>query len=213
MRFFNFNKTVIAGAFGLVALLGTTEITNAQTRRDDQKQQRVQSERARVEAERARAEAERVRLEQLRQEQLRQEQLNNRNRNVYSNDNRSNNNRSNNNRYRVYRNGSYYQTDSRGAELLKQAVNRGYQEGFKAGQLDRRNRRNGGYNNSSIYRSGNTGYQSYVDRSQYQYYFQQGFQKGYEDGLNSRNNYGTNRNGSVSILGSILQTILNIREN
>src|ERR1700755_2471750 len=38
------------------------------------------------------------------------------------------------NRYRVYRNGSYYQTDSRGAELLKQAVNKGYQQGFTAGQ-------------------------------------------------------------------------------
>ena len=41
------------------------------------------------------------------------------------------------NRYRVYRNGSYYQTDSRGAELLRQAVNRGYQQGFNAGKGDR----------------------------------------------------------------------------
>src|ERR1043165_6771407 len=34
-------------------------------------------------------------------------------------------------RYRVYRNGSYYQTDRRGADLLKQAVNAGYQQGFQ----------------------------------------------------------------------------------
>jgi flagellar biosynthesis/type III secretory pathway protein FliH len=115
-------------------------------------------------------------------------------------------------RYRVYRNGSYYQTDSRGADLLRQAVNRGYQQGFQAGQADRRGRRGSNYNNSSIYRSGNYGYQSYVDSRQYQYYFQQGFERGYQDGFNSRRQYGTNNNGSLNILGSILQGILNIQQ-
>ena len=115
-------------------------------------------------------------------------------------------------RYRVYRNGSYYQTDYRGAELLRQAVNRGYQEGFRAGQTDRRNRRGSGYYNSSIYRNGNYGWQNHVDARQYQYYFQQGFQRGYQDGFNSRNQYGTNNNGSLNILGSILQGILNLQQ-
>jgi flagellar biosynthesis/type III secretory pathway protein FliH len=114
-------------------------------------------------------------------------------------------------RYRVYRNGSYYQTDNRGAELLRQAVNRGYQEGFRAGQNDRRYRRAANYGGSSIFRSGNYGYQSYVDSSQYRYYFQQGFQRGYEDGYNSRYRYGSNANGGLTILGSILQGILNIQ--
>lgn len=115
-------------------------------------------------------------------------------------------------RYRVYRNGNYYNTDSRGAELLRQAVNQGYQQGIRAGQADRSNRRNNSYNNSSVYRSGNYGYQSYVDSRQYQYYFQQGFQRGYQDGYNSRNQYGSNNNGGLNILGSILQGILNIQQ-
>lgn len=115
-------------------------------------------------------------------------------------------------RYRVYRNGSYYNTDSRGAELLRQAVNRGYQQGLVAGRNDRRYGRNGYYYNSSVYRSGNYGYQRYVDSSQYRYYFQQGFERGYQDGYNSRNQYGYNRNGAVNILGNILQGILNIQQ-
>jgi flagellar biosynthesis/type III secretory pathway protein FliH len=114
-------------------------------------------------------------------------------------------------RYRVYRNGSYYQTDSRGAELLRQAVNRGYQQGFRAGQADRNTRRRANYGISSVYRNGNYGYQSYVDSSQYRYYFQQGFERGYQDGYNSRYQYGTNSNGGLNILGSILQGILNIQ--
>jgi len=114
--------------------------------------------------------------------------------------------------YRVYRNGAYYQTDYRGAELLRQAVNAGYQQGYRQGQIDRQNRRNGGYYGSNIYRSGTYGYQSYVDRSQYQYYFQQGFQRGYQDGYNSQIRYGSRAGNTVNILGSILSTILNIRE-
>jgi len=114
--------------------------------------------------------------------------------------------------YRVYRNGSYYQTDDRGAELLRQAVNQGYQQGYRQGQIDRQNRRSGGYYGSNTYRSGTYGYQSYVDRGQYQYYFQQGFQRGYQDGYNTRTQYGYSSGGAMNILGSILGSILNIRE-
>lgn len=114
-------------------------------------------------------------------------------------------------RYRVYRNGSYYQTDSRGAELLRQAVNRGYQQGYQAGQNDRSYRRGSNYGNSSVYRNGNYGYQNYVDASQYRYYFQQGFERGYQDGFNSRNQFGTNSANGLNILGSILQGILNFQ--
>ncbi len=114
--------------------------------------------------------------------------------------------------YRVYRGGSYYQTDYRGAELLRQAVNAGYQQGYRQGQQDRQYRRSGGYYGSNIYRSGSYGYQSYVDRSQYQYYFQQGFQRGYQDGYNSQMRYGYRSGNAVNIIGSILGAILNIRE-
>jgi flagellar biosynthesis/type III secretory pathway protein FliH len=115
-------------------------------------------------------------------------------------------------RYRVYRNGSYYNTDNRGAELLRQAVNSGYQQGLTAGRSDRSSRRGMNWRNSRVYSSGNYGYQSYVDSSQYRYYFQQGFERGYQDGYNSRNQYGTNNNGAFNILGSILSGILNIQQ-
>ncbi|MCB1023265.1 MAG: hypothetical protein KDB79_02675 [Acidobacteria bacterium] len=154
--------------------------------------QAIANQRAALERQRIAQRQQQIRLEQERQEQLRrQAQLNN--------------------RYRVYRNGGYYQTDQRGAELLKEAVNRGYQQGFQAGQSDRANRRKGNHYNSSVYRSGNYGYQSYVDSSQYQYYFRQGFEKGYQDGYNSRYQYGQRTNNGLNILGAILSGILNLQ--
>jgi len=58
-----------------------------------------------------------------------------------------------------------------------------------------------------------------VNQSQYQYYFRQGFQRGYQDGSNSRYQdgytgdyqYGRNDGGSLNILGTILNQILNIQ--
>ena len=114
--------------------------------------------------------------------------------------------------YRVYRNGSYYQTDYRGAELLRQAVNNGYQQGYRQGQLDARYGRGANYYGNNMYRTGTFGYQSYVARDQYQYYFQQGFQRGYEDGFNNQFRYGTRSNSGLSILGNILNGILNISQ-
>jgi flagellar biosynthesis/type III secretory pathway protein FliH len=181
MRLFNLKKTIIAGTFALATLLGTAEIASSQTRWEIERQRRIQ--------------AERIRQEQIRQEMWRRQ--NRRERNAY------------NQRYRVYTNSGYYYTDNRGVELLRQAVNRGYQQGFRAGQMDRRYGNQNSYYDSNVYRSGNYGYQSYVDRSQYQYYFQQGFQRGYEDGYYSRYQYGTYRNGVANILGSILGSILN----
>ena len=123
----------------------------------------------------------------------------------------------NSNRYRVYRNGSYYNTDTRGADLLRQAVNEGYRQGFNAGRSDSDGR--GDWTSSPVYRTGTMGYQTYVDRNQYRYYFQQGFQRGYQDGTNSQYQndyngdyqYGTNNGGTLNILGTILNRILNIR--
>jgi len=115
-------------------------------------------------------------------------------------------------RYRIYRNGNYYHTDHRGAELLRQAVNAGYQQGYQQGQRDRRYGRNTGYYGNNVYRNGSYGYQAYVDRQQYQYYFQQGFQRGYQDGYNSQSRYGYNSGGGWNILQNVLGGILNIRE-
>ena len=115
--------------------------------------------------------------------------------------------------YRVYRNGSYYSTDYRGAELLRQAVNNGYRQGYAQGQRDRRYGRGMNYYGNSIYSSGTYGYQSYVARDQYQYYFQQGFQRGYEDGFNSSYRYGYRSGNSLNILGTVLGTILNFAQD
>ena len=121
-------------------------------------------------------------------------------------DRRDNDNNNQGHRYRV-RHGNY-QTDDRGVEVLRQAVNQGYQAGFQAGQQDRSSRRrNNSWRNNQTYRTADMGYDSHVDRSQYQYYFQQGFQKGYDDGYNSRNRYGQNN----SVLGTFLNQILNPR--
>ena len=50
-----------------------------------------------------------------------------------------------------------------------------------------------------------------MDLSEYQYYFREGFRRGYEDGYYSRSRYGRQSNGSYSILGTILETILGLQ--
>ncbi len=120
--------------------------------------------------------------------------------------------RNNGRMYRVYRNGSYYSTDYRGAELLRQAVNNGYRQGYSQGVNDRQYRRRYSYGDDGLYRSGTWGYQSYVARDQYQYYFQQGYQRGYEDGYRSTRRYGYQSGNAYNILGSVLNTILNIAQ-
>lgn len=192
MKIFNLKRAAGISALSLVALLGTSELANAQgTWSGDRRQDRIERQRAELEKQRIKA------------EQERQAELNRRD-NGWGNTNNSD-------RYRVYRNGSYYSTNRRGAELLRQAVNEGYRQGFAAGRSDRNSRRRMSWTNSNVYRRGNQGYQRGVDSRQYQYYFQQGFQKGYQDGFNSRNQYGSYQNGSQNILSAILGQILNIR--
>lgn len=190
MKRINFKKIAGVSVLGLAVLAGATETTSAQNRGNNRQSNQIIKQQQKVAKQRAKLEQERLKLERQRLQNQRVAM----------------------NRYRVNRNGRYYNTDQRGAELLRQAVNAGYQQGFRAGQQDRSSRRNSSWNNSSVYRSGTYGYQSYVDRSQYQYYFQQGFQKGYQDGYNSRNQYGYSNNGSVNILGTILSQILNIQQ-
>lgn len=113
--------------------------------------------------------------------------------------------------YRINRGGSYYEVDQRGVNLLRQAINSGYQQGYNAGVRDRRYGRNDDYYyNDRVYRSGTYGYQSYVTRDQYQYYFQQGFQRGYQDGINSSYQYGYRTNTGLNILGNVISSILQI---
>ena len=113
--------------------------------------------------------------------------------------------------FRLYRGDSFYETDQRGVDLIRRAINAGYSQGYRAGANDRRYRRNDDYRDDSYYRSGTYGYQSYVDRSQYQYYFREGYERGYRDGYNSQSQYGYYSGGKWSILGTILNGILNLR--
>ena len=114
--------------------------------------------------------------------------------------------------YRYSRGGRYYQTNQYGANLLRQAVSYGYEEGFQAGQADREDRwRSANYQNSYAYQDANYGYNGYyVTQSEYSYYFREGFRRGYEDGLNSRSQYGSYSNGNYSILSAVLSQILNL---
>ena len=92
--------------------------------------------------------------------------------------------------------------------MLRQAVEYGYEEGYRAGIADREDRWGYNYNSSYGYEDASYGYDGYyVDMNEYQYYFRQGFQRGYEDGYYSRNRYGRYNNGSYNILGNILSGI------
>ena len=185
MRSLNIKNIIAVLTLGFVVVLGSGQLANAQNSdwHNRHEQEKIARERA--------AEQERINGGQVWQG--------------------NNGNYNNNGRYRIKRNGRNYNTDGRGAELLRQAVNQGYQQGYNAGRTDRSSRRGSSYSRSVMYRSGTYGYQSHVARSQYQYYFQQGFQRGYQDGYNSRNRYGTINGGNANILSSILGSILNIQ--
>jgi hypothetical protein len=112
------------------------------------------------------------------------------------------------NNYRYYRGGNYYYTSQQGAQMLREAVEYGYEEGYRAGQADRQDRWGYGYNQSYGYEDASYGYNGYyVDLDEYRYYFREGFRRGYEDGYYSRNQYGRYNNGGYNILGNILQGI------
>ena len=185
MRLFNFKSLIGVGALGLALMAGVSD-ANAQAWGRDYNRAIKQQQKA--EKQRLKLEQERLRLERQRLETIQAR-----------------------NRYRVYRNGGWHNTDQRGADLLRHAVQEGYRQGFQAGRADRNRRIGSNWGGSGIYRSGTFGWQSHVDRSLYQHYFRQGFERGYQDGYNSRYQYGTYNNGTANILGSILGSILNIQ--
>ena len=112
------------------------------------------------------------------------------------------------NNYSYNREGQYYYTSQYGAQMLQQAVNNGYEQGYYAGRADRQDGWNFDPQNSFAYQDGAYGYDSwYVSYEDYNYYFREGFQRGYEDGYYGQNQYGTYRNGKYELLGEILQTI------
>jgi hypothetical protein len=115
------------------------------------------------------------------------------------------------NDYRYYRGGNYYYTSSYGAQMLRNALNYGYQQGLQAGQADRYDNWNYDYQDSYGYQDAAYGYDSYyVDMDEYSYYFRQGYQRGYDDGYYGRYQYGSYSNGKYALIGSIIGAILDI---
>jgi hypothetical protein len=224
MRLFNFRNAVVTTALGAFTLIGGAGLTHAQNVNEEYREwQRAQRQAQRecrdYQRQGSREEyRECQRAQQRAQRELMEYQRTN---NGYYNNGYYNNGRVTSRTttvfnprtgqvYRVYNNGRYYNTDSRGVNLLRQAVNSGYQQGYQQGQMDRRYGRGMNYYGNRVYSNGLYGYQSYVARDQYQHYFQQGFQRGYEDGYNSSNRYGYRSGNTANILSGVLNTILNL---
>jgi hypothetical protein len=113
--------------------------------------------------------------------------------------------------YRYNRGGQYYETNQYGANVLREAVNNGYQEGFLAGQADRQDGWRSDYLDSNVYQDANYGYDGYyVAQDDYNYYFREGFSRGYEDGYSGRFRYGRHSSGRYTILGAVLGSILDM---
>ena len=114
--------------------------------------------------------------------------------------------------YRYYRDNRYYETNQYGANMLREAVNSGYEQGFKAGRADQQDRWRSNYQSSYAYQDANYGYSGYyVPQDEYNNYFREGFRRGYEDGYGNRNTYGNYENGKYAILGAILGSIFNMQ--
>ena len=206
MKLFSLKKTLLASAVGLITLAGA-EVANAQWNdlRDCQRAQAImQREYSQYLMTRSNRD--------YRQWQRAQREANQECREYRSEvrENWRDQRREMRNAYRIYNNGEYYTYDTRSYNLLRQAVNHGYQQGYRQGQIDRRYGRGFSFYNSNVYRTGTFGFQSYVARDQYQHYFQQGFQRGYEDGFYSTARYGYRSGNAFNILGSVLNTILQI---
>lgn len=110
--------------------------------------------------------------------------------------------------YRYYRAGNYYYTSQYGIQMIEDAINRGYEEGYYSGQADRED--GWGFNATSSYAflDASYGYDSYyISMDEYNHYFREGFRRGYEDGYYSRYNYGRYDNGRYNVLGGILEAI------
>jgi hypothetical protein len=114
--------------------------------------------------------------------------------------------------YQYRRGENYYETNEYGADMLRQASNIGYQQGVRAGRADKQDNWRFDYRESFAYQDANYGFDGrYVQQDDYNHYFREGFQRGYEDGFYERRTYGTNLNGSDSLLGSVLNMILNLQ--
>ena len=116
--------------------------------------------------------------------------------------------------YRYSYGGQWYSTSRYGADMLRDAVRRGYQEGLRAGRADRHRRWDRGYRDSRMWIDASHGYSNnYVRRADYQHYFRQGFDRGYQDGYYGRQRYGRydDRSDTAIIFTAVLAAILGLQ--
>src|SRR5690606_9444352 len=82
--------------------------------------------------------------------------------------------------YRYSYGGRWYQTNRYGADLMRDAVRLGYDEGLRAGRADREDGWRYDYRSSYGYLDASYGYHGhYIPHDQYSHYFRQGFERGY----------------------------------
>jgi hypothetical protein len=99
----------------------------------------------------------------------------------------------NNDQYRRDGNWDRYGNYGGSSELRRTALNAGYNEGIRAGNEDRRKRRQSNYQNSSAYRTATQGYNSRLgDRELYRRYFREAFENGYNFNGDDQGNLGRN---------------------
>jgi len=104
--------------------------------------------------------------------------------------------------YRYLRDGQYRQTNQYGMKKLEQALQAGYNEGFRAGRADREDRWRYDYRSAFAYKDANYGYDGrYIDQDEYNHYFREGFQRGYDDGYYDRQKYGRKKDDGNVIEG------------
>jgi len=113
--------------------------------------------------------------------------------------------------YRYNIRGVYRETSQYGADVLRQAVNQGYEQGYRAGSIDRDDGAPANFQRALDFETDGFGYTgAYVPQSDYSYYFSEGFQRGYDDGYWNRSQYGTFLNGKAAILGAIALGIIGL---
>ncbi|MFT4197534.1 MAG: hypothetical protein QM601_06430 [Pseudoxanthomonas sp.] len=114
--------------------------------------------------------------------------------------------------YRYAWGGHWYETNYYGAQLLQQAVDFGYQEGWRAGQADHQDGWAYDYHGSWAWQDATYGYHGYyVDPETYRYYFREGFRRGYDDGYYGQMRYGyRDDSGNALITAALVGTILGL---
>jgi hypothetical protein len=112
-------------------------------------------------------------------------------------------------RFRYYRSGKFYNVNQYVADVLRDAVDYGYDEGYLAGRADMEDGWRYNYEDGYAYEDATIGYTGYyVDLNEYRYYFREGFRRGYEDGYYNVYHYGRYEDGKRKILADILSRIL-----